>query len=56
MQREIEALEMNRTWDMEVLPTGKKALGASGYTRSSITPMVPLKDIRLDWLSLGIIS
>lgn len=47
MQREIEALKMNETWVIEDLTAGKKALGCNGYTRSNITPTVPLKDSRL---------
>jgi hypothetical protein len=40
MQEEMKALHKNKTWDLVNLPNGKKVVGCSRYSLSSIRLMV----------------
>lgn len=47
MKSEIEALELNGTWDLTHLPQGKKALGCTWIIRLNASLVVLLYGIRL---------
>jgi len=50
MHEEMEALHKNKTWDLVKLLMERRSLAASGYSLSSIRPMVLWNDIKPDLL------
>ncbi|GJZ27612.1 ribonuclease H-like domain-containing protein [Tanacetum coccineum] len=50
MNKEMDALYKNDTWEITDLPMGRKSIGRKWFIKSSINLMVKLKDIRLDML------
>ncbi|KAK4408085.1 Retrovirus-related Pol polyprotein from transposon RE2 [Sesamum angolense] len=45
MDKELEALENNSTWDLTTLPQGNGLLDPGGFTKLDYIKMVPLKDV-----------
>ncbi|GJU60881.1 ribonuclease H-like domain-containing protein [Tanacetum coccineum] len=50
MNKEMDALYKNDTWDITDVPIGRKSIGGNGFIRLNINPVVKLKDIRQDML------